>query len=148
MKNFFSIAKHEKLKWHGWIIGIVLFIYSGFSVYDYIMSVLHKEIYFINSGMTEFQIAYFTSFPSWVTTAWTASVWGLFFATIALLLRIRIAFLLFLISLMGTLAYIFYTFGLSEGREAMGVIWFAPLLIACITIAMVFYCKRFLDLKI
>lgn len=148
MNSLFSKAIHKPLKWHGWIIGFILFVYSSLSVYDYLKSIFLKEVYFLDSGMTEFQIEYFANFPIWVTIAWTVSVWGLFLATIALLLRIRIAFILFLVSLIGTLVYVLYAFGLSEGREAMGVIWPAPIIITVIIAAMVFYCKRFFDIKI
>ncbi len=144
----FAKEKRKPLKWHGWIIGIILLLYSSFSVYDYVKSIFLRETYILESGMTEFQIEYFTNFPIWVTIAWTVSVWGLFLATIALLLRIRIAFILFLISLIGTLVYVLYAFGLSEGREAMGVIWPAPIIITVIIAAMAFYCKKFFDIKI
>ncbi|WP_405381938.1 hypothetical protein [Maribacter sp. LLG6340-A2] len=143
----FTNKTHKPLKWHGWVIGIILFVYSSFSVYDYLMSILLKKAYYVESGMTEFQIQYFTNFPVWVIIAWTISVWGLFLATIALLLRIRIAFILFIFSLIGTLAYVLYAFALSEGREAMGVIWPAPIIITIIIAAMVFYCKKFFDIK-
>ena len=143
-----SKVKHKSLKWHGWILGIILFLYSSFSVYDYLMSALYKDVYFLESGMTEFQIAYFSNYPIWVTIAWTISVWGLFLATIALLLRMRIAFILFIISLIGTMANVLYAFGLSEGREAMGIIWPAPIIITVIIASMVVYSKRFFDIKI
>ncbi|HDZ13914.1 hypothetical protein LCGC14_1133800 [marine sediment metagenome] len=148
MKNIFLRVEHKRLKWHGWVIGFILFVYSSFSLYDYVMSILLKEAYFVDSGMTEFQIEYFTNFPIWVTIAWTVSVWGLFLATIAFLLRIRIAFILFLISLIGTLLYVIYTFGLSEGLEAMGVIWPAPILITIVIAAMALYCKKFFNIKV
>lgn len=146
MDNLFA-KTNRPLKWYGWVIGFILFVYSSFSVYDYVMSLFQGEAYFLESGMTARQIAYFTSFPIWATIAWTLSVWGLFFATITLFLRIRIAFILFLTSLIGTLAYILYVFGLSEGREAMGVIWPAPIIIAIIIAAMVFYSKRLFRIK-
>ena len=141
-------VRHRSLPWHGWLIGIILLLYSSFSVYDYLMSALYKDEYFLESGMTEFQIAYFSNYPIWVTIAWTLSVWGLFLATIALLLRMRIAFVLFIISLIGTLANVLYAFGLSEGREAMGIIWPAPLIITLVIAAMVLYSKRFFDIKV
>ena len=148
MNNLFSRVEHKPLKWHGYVIGIILFIYSSFSVYDYEMSISQKENYFLDSGMTDSQISYFTNFPLWVTIAWTVSVWGLFFATIAFLLRIRIAFILFLISLIGTLLYVIYTFGLSKGIEAMGVIWPAPIIITIVIATMAFYCKKIFNIKV
>ena len=148
MENLFTRPENKKLKWYGWVIGFLLLVYSSFSVYDYIMTVRYGKTYFLESGMTEFQIEYFINYPIWVTIAWTLSVWGLFLATIALLLRIRVAFILFLISLIGTLANILYAFGLSDGRVAMGVIWPAPIIIALIIGAMVFYSKRFFVIKV
>lgn len=106
------------------------------------MSIVQGADYFVASGMTPSQVEYFLNFPVWATVAWTVSVWGMLLATIAFLLRARITFILFTVSLTGTLLYILYVFVLSEGREAMGVIWPAPLFIAGITAAMIFYSKK------
>jgi hypothetical protein len=145
-----STLKKERfpLPWHGWIFGIILFLFGSFSAYDYVMSITQGETFYRASGMTETQVAYYMNFPSWATVAWTISVFGMFLASAALLLRFRIAFILFAISLAGSLLYIIYVFGLSKGRDAMGVIWPAPLVIAAITAAMIFYCVRLSRSKI
>jgi len=143
-------VKKERLSlpWHGWVFGIILLLFGLFSAYDYVMSITQGEAFYRASGMTEGQIAYYTNFPIWATAAWTMSVWGIFLAAAALLLRFRIASILFAISLTGSLLYIVYVFGLSNGRDAMGVIWPAPLVIAAITGAMIYYCRRLSTSKI
>ena len=106
------------------------------------MSITQGKAFYLASGMTEAQVEYFMNFPIWATVAWTASVWGMFLAAIFLLLRRKTSLIFFSVSLAGTLLYILYVFGLSNGREAMGAIWPAPIVIAAITAGMIYYCRR------
>lgn len=135
---------HKRLPWHGWIIGLILLFYSTFSAYDYVMSIAEGETYYRSSGMTEAQVEYFMNLPVWVIIAWTVSVWGMFLATVTLLFRNKISHIFFSVSVVGTLFYILYVFGLSNGQEAMGAIWPAPIIIAVISAAMIYYSKRLL----
>ncbi len=106
---------------------------------DYVMSVVQGAAYMKASGMTADQVAYFSGLPLWVSVAWTASVWGGFVRAVALLLRRRIAPTMFAVSVAGTTLYILYTYFMSEGIAAMGMMWFMPSVIGLITAALVWY---------
>jgi hypothetical protein len=106
---------------------------------DHVMSVVMGEDYYQASGMTAPQMAYFSSLPLWVTVAWTVSVWGALAGAIALMLRRRLATFLFAASVVGTILYIVHTCFLSEGIAAMGAVWFMPIVIAVILIALAAY---------
>ena len=128
------------LPWHAWISGIIFLLFGLASTFDYVMSITQGESYYRASGMTEQQIAYFSAVPFWAVLAWTASVWASLLGAGTMLLRRRIAMPLFLISVAGSFFYILYSFALSTGREAMGMMWPMPLLVTALTIGMVFYC--------
>lgn len=142
-----EVTKNEAVQnlampWHAWVLGGVLLLYSLAAVYDHIMSLSQGENFYRASGMTAAQIEYFLNVPVWALTGWTLSVWGCFFGSIALLLRHRFAIGLFFISLVGSLIYIVYVLILSNGREAMGVLWFMPIVLATIIAGMIFYCRH------
>lgn len=134
----------SSLPWHGWVLGGIFLLYSIAAAYDYVMSFAMGESYYRTSGMTDAQVIYFSSVPVWAMIGWTLSVWGGLFGAIALLFRQRVASTLFSISLVGGLIYILHVLVLSAGREAMGVLWLMPIVIALITVALIFYCRRIL----
>ncbi len=132
------------LPWHGWLLGGVFLLYSVAAAYDHVMSFYQGESYYRASGMTEAQVVYFSSVPDWAVIGWTLSVWGGLFGAVALLFRHRFASVLFATSLVGGLVYILHVLVLSSGREAMGVLWLMPIVLAAITAALIFYCYRFI----
>jgi hypothetical protein len=134
--------KNLALPWHAWIFGGIFLLYSLAAAYDYLMSLSQGEIYYRASGMTESQISYFLSVPVWAVIGWTLSVWGGLFGSVTLFFHHRSAVGLFVASLAGGLIYILHVLVLSAGREAMGVLWLMPIVLAAITAAMIFYCRR------
>ncbi|NVK55298.1 MAG: hypothetical protein HWE26_06760 [Alteromonadaceae bacterium] len=141
-------SKSLHLPWHAWVLGGVFLLYSLAASYDYIMSLYQGEVYYRASGMTDSQIAYFLTVPFWAVIGWTLSVWGGLLGSVALLFRHRSAVNLFLSSLIGGLIYILYVLVLSAGREAMGALWLMPLILAAITMAMLFYCRHLKNIKL
>lgn len=137
----FTENKKLDLPWHAWVTGVIFLLYSLAAAYDYIMSLSQGEIYYRASGMTEAQISYFLSVPVWAVIGWTLSVWGGLLGSVALFFRHRSAVGLFAASLAGGLIYILHVLVLSAGREAMGVLWLMPLVLAAVTAAMTFYCR-------
>lgn len=131
----------NSLPWHAWVLGIIFLLFGLLSGFDHIMSIAQGESYFRDSGMSEQQIAHFSSVPFWALLAWTASVWASLLGAGALLLRRRIAAPLFVVSVAGSLLYILYSFVLSAGREAMGVLWPMPFVITALTTGMAVYCR-------
>lgn len=117
-------------------------LYSLAAAFDYVMSFVGAENYYRASGMTEAQITYFLNVPIWAVMGWTLSVWCGLLGSAGLLLRSLFAPMLYAVSVGGSLIYILYVLVLSEGREAMGVIWFMPMVITALTLALVVYCLR------
>lgn len=134
------VKTRQVLPWHTWVLGLIFLLFGLASGFDHVMSITKGESYYRASGMTEEQIVYFSSVPLWVVIAWTASVWGSLFGASALLLRRRIALQLFTISVAGSLAYILYSYLLSEGQAAMGILWPMPFVVTALTVGMIFYC--------
>lgn len=132
----------HSLPWHAWILGVLFLLFGLASAFDHVMSIAQGESYYRASGMSEQQVVHFSAVPFWAMLAWTASVWGSLLGAGALLLRRRYAVQLFAVSIAGSLVYIVYSFALSAGREAMGVIWPMPFIITALTTGMVLYCKR------
>lgn len=135
--------KELGLPWHAFLLGGIFLLYSLAACFDYIMGVTQGETYYKASGMTESQINYFLNVPIWAVIGWTLSVWGGLLGSVGLLLRYGLAANLFLISLVGTLIYILYVLVLSEGREAMGQLWFMPIVIALLITVMFIFCLGF-----
>jgi len=135
-------ALPKRLPWHGWLVAGIFLLYSLGAAFDYAMSFARGAEYFRASGMNEDQVAYFSQLPLWVLLGWTLSVWGGLLAALALLARSRLSRPLFGLSLVGGLMYIVYTLVLSAGREAMGDVWFMPLLIAAFTAGLILYCQQ------
>lgn len=136
------------MPWHGWISGGILLLFGLASSFDYIMSMTQGETYFRSSGMTNEQITYYSNFPVWATISWTISVWAGLFASTAMLLHYRQSVGLFIICLIGNLAFIMYSYFFSAGLEAMGVLWPMPIIITIITFGMIFYCKYLTHSKV
>lgn len=150
MNNVLKNGSSTKLSlpWHGWVLGGIFLLYSLAAVFDHVMSLSQGETFYRASGMSEAQIVYFSSVPVWAIIGWTLSVWGGLFGSLALLFRSRFAGVLFFASLLGGLIYMLHVLVLSAGREAMGVLWVMPIIIAVITGALIFYCSRLTTLNI
>lgn len=134
-------APAARLPWHGWFLAGVFLLYSLAAAFDYVLSLAQGEAYYRASGMTDAQVAYFLSLPIWALIAWSCSVWAGLLAPIALMARRRVSGAFFMLASLGTLLYSLYTLVLSAGREAMGAIWFMPLVIAAITTGLIGYCR-------
>jgi hypothetical protein len=72
------------------------------------------------SQFTPEQLDYFYSIPAWAVAAWAIAVWGSVLGALAMLLRMRWAFHLFVISFAAMLASSVQSFLLSNGLEMMG----------------------------
>ena len=134
------VSGTRAMPWHGWLAGGLLLLFGIAAAFDHGMSMALGERFYRASGMSEAQVAYFSGVPAWATAGWTLSVWGGLLAAAALLLRRRRAAWLFAGSLLGGLVYMLYLLALSEGREAMGVLWMMPVVMAVITALMIRYC--------
>ena len=129
------------MPWHGGLLGGVLLLYGLAAGFDHFMSLAQGEAYYRSSGMSDMQVAYFSSQPPWAIAGWTLSVWAGLLGAVAMLLRHRLAGLLFALATAGSLVYIAYVLVLTNGREAMGVLWAMPLVLAALMALMVPYSR-------
>lgn len=125
--------------WHFWAVAVLMVLWNGLAAFDYILSVALGDAYYVMSGMTEAQVAYFKGLPVWVSVAWAISVWGGVAGALLFLLRRRLSAVLLSVSMAGTLGYIAYTYALSDGRSAMGALWPMPAIVAAIMVCLVGY---------
>jgi len=110
--------QRRKTPVHLWIVGAVALLWNAVGAVDYIATQLRLEGYM--SQFSQAQLEYFYSFPAWAVAAWATAVWFALFGSVALLLRRRLACLLFTISLAAMLVSTLYSFVLSDGAAMMG----------------------------
>lgn len=107
--------------WHLWLVAAVAILWNGYGGYDYVMSHLEGEAYYRQMGMTEAQIAFMASYPSWMHAVWAVGVWGSVAGSVLLMLRSRFAFPAFVLSFGGFLGSVAYAALAPGGMAAMGV---------------------------
>ncbi len=106
--------------WHHWVVALLAILWNGFGAMDYTMTQLKGEAWLRQMNMTDAQIAYFQTMPSWTHAVWAVGVWGGLLGGLLLLLRSRHAVPVFTISLVAFVVSLVYTYLLSNGREVMG----------------------------
>lgn len=129
----------EKLKtpWHLWVVGIITFIWNCGGAVDYFMTQTRNEGYM--SAFTEAQLDYFYTLPAWYIAFWAIGVWFSLLGSILLLLRMKLALPVYLLSLLGLLVGIVYGYVLDvmPGVNAGNYIFTAAILI--ILLAQIWY---------
>ena len=73
-----------------------------------------------SAGMTPAQIAHYQEMPIWMIAVWTIGVWGAMLGSVLILLRNKLAFPVFAVSLAAFLVSLIYTYVLTDGGEIMG----------------------------
>jgi hypothetical protein len=111
---------HLKAPWHIWLIGAIAALFNSIGVFDFVMSMARGAEYQASAGMTPAQIAHYQQMPSWMTIVWAVGVFGAFLASILLLLRKKLAFPIFALSLAAFLISLLYTYVLTNGGAVMG----------------------------
>jgi len=133
--------------WHLWLIGVIAVLFNSIGVFDFVMSMAQGAKYQASAGMTPDQIAHYQQMPSWMMVVWAVGVFGAFLASILLLLRRKLAWLVFVLSLAAFLVSLIYTYVLTNGGAVMG----QQMAIASAVIAglLVFFCwyTRFMAVR-
>ncbi len=109
-----------KAPWHLWLIGVIAVLFNSIGVFDFVMAMAKGEQYMASAGMTPDQIAHYRDMPAWMTAVWAIGVWSAFLASILLLLRRKLAFPIFVLSLAAFLLSLLYTYVLTDGGAVMG----------------------------
>jgi hypothetical protein len=107
-----------KAPWHLWAVGVVSLLWNSVGAMDFVMTQTKNKAYM--SGFTPAQLEFYYGFPLWVVAAWGIAVWGGVLGSLLLLLRKRLAFHLFLSSLICMVLTSIHNFALSNGLEVMG----------------------------
>ena len=110
----------SKAPWHLRVVGVVAVLFNGIGVFDYVMSMAQGASYMASAGMTPAQIAHYQQMPIWMVAIWTIGVWGAMLGSVLILLRNKLAFPVFAVSLAAFLVSLFYTYVLTDGGEIMG----------------------------
>ena len=131
-----------KRPWHLWVIPILAVLWNAGGAFDYLMTQTGNEAYL--SMLTAEQRAYLAAFPTWVEASWALGVWGAMFGSLALLVRLRLAAPLFLVSLLGLAGNILYGQVLSDpsAYEIMGTAGTLFSVLICLSILFLWLYSR------
>lgn len=113
-----AVAPRRKTPIWFWIVAVLAVVWNFGGVFDYVMTQTNDAYL---EGFPPEQIAYFTGFPSWYVAIWASAVHAAFFASLALVLRMKIAFPLFAASLVLFVANTIYIYGFTPALDMMGV---------------------------
>ena len=109
-----------KAPWHLWLVGVFASLFNAIGVFDFVMTMAQGAKYQASAGMTPDQIAHYQQMPGWMTVVWAVGVFGAILASILLLLRRKLAWPVFAVSLAAFLVSLFYTYVLTNGGAVMG----------------------------
>lgn len=128
-----------------WVISIIALVWNAMGVNQYIQQAYMTDAF--KAMYNEEQLEMITSSPSWVTAVFALAVFGGIFGSIALLLRKKIARILFIISLIGILAQMYHNLFVIDsvalfGSEAV----IMPIMILVFAVFLLWYSK-FADKK-
>src|SRR3970282_1718101 len=119
--------------WHLWLIGIIGGLWSSIGVLSFMLTQMNVEA--VMSRLPPQQREYFESFPLWAVAFWAIGVFGGVIGCLLLLLKNRLAFHVFLASVIGAivsnLGGLFLLCGL-EGLGGTGAVGFngVPIILA------------------
>lgn len=106
--------------WHLWLVGGIAVLFNSIGVFDFVMSMTRGAEYMAGAGMTAEQIAHYLGMPGWMTAVWAIGVFTALLASFLLLLRRKLAFPVFAVSLAAFLVSVAYTYVLTDGGTIMG----------------------------
>lgn len=109
-----------KTPWHLWLVGVIAVLFNAIGVFDFVMSMAQGASYMASAGMTPDQIAHYLEMPLWMKAVWAIGVWGAILGSVLILLRNKLAFAVFGVSLAAFLFSLIYTYVLTDGGEIMG----------------------------
>lgn len=104
--------------WHLWLVGILAVLWNAMGAFDYVMTQTRNEAYL--ASFTEEQLAFFTSFPTWMVFAWATAIWTSVIGSVLLLFKSKFSVPVFGISIVSMLISYFHNYVLENGAELMG----------------------------
>jgi hypothetical protein len=101
-----------------WIIAVIAFIWNIMGVMAYLGQAFMTDE--VKTLLPEVEREMYENRPAWATAAFAFAVFGGFLGALALLLRKKVAKLLFLVSLIGILIQMIYNFIIVNSLEVYG----------------------------
>ncbi len=125
-----------------WIIAVIAIIWNAMGVNQYLQQAYQTDAF--KAGMpSEEALEMAINTPSWAMSAFAVAVFFGLLASIALILKKRLAIPLFLISLIGIIVQMIHNVFISDSVELMGSIAIIfPIIILVIGVFLYFYSKR------
>lgn len=124
-----------------WIIGIVALIWNLMGVYEY-LTIAYMTAEELFDLPPEEQVLY-ENIPAWVTAAFALAVFGGSLGCILLLLRKKLATLVFIISFVSILAQMTYNLLMSKAMEVYGPVGFImPVMVIAVGAFLVWYSRK------
>ena len=123
-----------------WVIAIVALVWNIFGVLAYLGQAFMTEETLKMLPTAEQEL--YAATPSWVTAAFAIAVWFGLLGAIALLIKKRFAYPLFLLSLLGVIGQQVYSYFLSDTLEVYGnQAIIMPVIVLILSIVFVWYSK-------
>lgn len=123
-----------------WVIGTIALLWNLMGVMAYL-----GQAYMTSEAMAllpEADQAYYNNIPAWVTASFAISVFAGALGCIALLMKKRIATLLFYLSLIGVLAQFVYNFFIQEYMDVSGAKILMPIVVIIVALFLIWYSKK------
>lgn len=140
-------ANRVPVPWHLWLVGAFALLFTAFGGYDYYMSQIGDRAY-IEAAVAPFGIdtdaavEYFSTFPFWLDLVWAIGVWGGVLGSILLLLRKRIAYPCYAVSLAALVVSNVYGFvNPMPGMTDPGATLIAVAVVFTVMLALTFYAR-------
>ena len=129
-----------------WITSILAFLWNFIGVIAYLSQSFMSED--VMKLLTKNEQSYFLNLPTWVTAVFASAVFAGLFGAIGLLLRKKIAFPLFLVSLISQVIQQNYNFFIQDDIQISGTDLILPLATLFIGFILVWFSSKMSKIEI
>ncbi len=124
-----------------WVVAVIALLWNLAGVVNYLAQAYATPE--MLAAMPEHQREYMENTPSWVIGCFAIAVWGGTLASVLLLLRRKLAYIIFIISLIGVIGQVSHSLLLSNAIEVYGPSGLIlPIFIILFGIVLVFIAKK------
>lgn len=131
-----------KALWHLWVVGGLSLLWNAMGAFDFVMTQTKNEAYM--QAFTPEQLEYFYGFPLWVNVSWGIATGASVIGSLFLLLRLRAALPVFMVSFVAMVLTTLHNFVLSDGWRVMGgvgVLIFSAVIFVIALLLVVYACR-------
>ena len=124
-----------------WAIGIIALVWNGFGVMAYIAQAYMTDE--VLAALPQDEQALYQNIPAWVTAAFATAVFGGALGALLLLLRKKLAKLLFIVSFLGILVQMYHSFFMSKNFDVYGPgAAIMPIMVIIIGVFLIIYTRK------